>query len=152
MVCPQQTPSPKINFWSKLFSSHFNLLSRNPTKWLNTLKQLVGNSQQIVWVCLTILWGWWLKLKGQSTNKKSCYEGLHFKLIKVWFCLKKCWSISSILKNILIQIFEDKKNIQSLQKYNSLSSTALDYLFYLLHLKPSVLIAKIWLKAPNVSF
>ena len=47
-VCPQQTPSPKINFWSKLFSSHFNLLSRNPTKWSNTLKQLVGNSQRIV--------------------------------------------------------------------------------------------------------
>ena len=33
-------------------------LSTNPTKWSNTLKQFVGNSnsRRIVWVCLTILW------------------------------------------------------------------------------------------------
>ena len=34
-------------------------LSINPTKWSNTLKQLVGNSRRIE--CLTILWGWRLK-------------------------------------------------------------------------------------------
>ena len=28
-------------------------LSANPTKWSNTVKQFVGNNQQIVWVCLT---------------------------------------------------------------------------------------------------
>ena len=33
-------------------------LNANPTKWLNTLKQFVGNSRRIVWVWLTILWGW----------------------------------------------------------------------------------------------
>ena len=38
-----------------------NPLSFNPTKWSNTLKQFVGNSQRIVWVCLTILWGWRVK-------------------------------------------------------------------------------------------
>ena len=38
-----------------------NPLSANPAKRSNTLKQLVGKSQQIVWVCLTILWGWRLK-------------------------------------------------------------------------------------------
>ena len=38
-----------------------NPLSTNSTKWSNTLKQFVGNSQWIVWVCLTILWGWRLK-------------------------------------------------------------------------------------------
>ena len=30
---------------------YFNTLSANPTKWSNTLKQLVGNSRLIVWVC-----------------------------------------------------------------------------------------------------
>ena len=36
-------------------------LSANPTKWSNTLKQSVGISRGIDWVCLTILWGWRLK-------------------------------------------------------------------------------------------
>ena len=35
-----------------------NPFSANPTKWSNTLKQFVGDSGQIVSVCLTILWGW----------------------------------------------------------------------------------------------
>ena len=38
-----------------------NPLRANPTKWTNALTQFVGNSRQIVWVCLTILWGWRLK-------------------------------------------------------------------------------------------
>ena len=29
-------------------SEHFNPLNANPTKWLNTLKQFVGNSRPIV--------------------------------------------------------------------------------------------------------
>ena len=40
---------------------HFNPLSANSTKWSNTLKQFIGNSQRIVWVSLTILQGWHLK-------------------------------------------------------------------------------------------
>ena len=36
------------------------LLSANPTKWSNTLKQFIGNSRRIDWVCLTISWGWHL--------------------------------------------------------------------------------------------
>ena len=36
-------------------------LSASPIKWSNILKQFVGNSRRIVWVCLTILWGWRLK-------------------------------------------------------------------------------------------
>ena len=39
----------------------FNPLCANSTKWSNTLKQFVGCWQRIVWVCLTILWGWRLK-------------------------------------------------------------------------------------------
>ena len=35
-----------------------NSLSANPTKWSNTLKQLVGFCRRIVWVYLTIMWGW----------------------------------------------------------------------------------------------
>ena len=41
--------------------SDVNSLSTNPTKWSNTFKQFIGNSRRIVWVCLTILWGWCLK-------------------------------------------------------------------------------------------
>ena len=47
----------------KLRKSIFNSLGTNTTKWSNTLKQLVGNSRQIVWVFLTILWGWRLRIK-----------------------------------------------------------------------------------------
>ena len=39
----------------------FYPLNANPTNWSNTLKQFVGNSRKIFWVCLTILWGWRLK-------------------------------------------------------------------------------------------
>ena len=39
-----------------------NPLSTNPTKWSNTFKQFVGFYRRIVWLCLTILCGWWLKL------------------------------------------------------------------------------------------
>ena len=38
-----------------------NPLSANPTKWSTTLKQFGGCCRQIVWICLTILWGWFLK-------------------------------------------------------------------------------------------
>ena len=36
-------------------------LSANPTKWSTILKQFVSSSRRIVWVCLTILWGWRVK-------------------------------------------------------------------------------------------
>ena len=32
----------------------FNPLRANPTKWSNTLKQFVGISRHIIWVCLAI--------------------------------------------------------------------------------------------------
>ena len=38
-----------------------NPLRANLTKWSNTLKKLVGCCWRIVWVCLTILWGWRFK-------------------------------------------------------------------------------------------
>ena len=37
------------------FLKVLNLLSANPTKWSNALKQFVGKSRQIVWVRLAIL-------------------------------------------------------------------------------------------------
>ena len=36
-------------------------LSANPTKWSITLKQFVDCCRRMVWVCLTILWGWRIK-------------------------------------------------------------------------------------------
>ena len=46
----------KISFEMKI-----NTLRANPTKWPNTLKQFVGNSRRIVWLCLIIFGGWRLK-------------------------------------------------------------------------------------------
>ena len=45
-----------------LFLSHLPLCTY-PTKWSDTLKQF---SQLIAWVCLTILWGWRLKVYGKT--------------------------------------------------------------------------------------
>ena len=45
----------------KQYHIYINTLSANPTKWSSRLKQFVGKSRRIVWVCLTILWGWRLK-------------------------------------------------------------------------------------------
>ena len=53
-----------------------NLLSVNPTKWLNTLSQLIGNSQRIVWICLTILWGWRLKYIWKLCKHLSWFQQL----------------------------------------------------------------------------
>ena len=33
-------------------------LCTNPTKWSNTLKQFFGYCRRIIWLCLTVLWGW----------------------------------------------------------------------------------------------
>ena len=51
----------KLLWLIESFRFSFIPLSTNPTRWSNTLKQFVGNSQQIVWVYLNILWGWHLK-------------------------------------------------------------------------------------------
>ena len=54
-----------IFFVSKQFYmrqiSSFNRSSSNLPKWSNALKQFVGNNRRIVWVYLTILWGWCFK-------------------------------------------------------------------------------------------
>ena len=53
-----------------LWNIKLNLSSANTTKWPNTLKQFVGNSRRIVWVCLIIFWGLALKgLKYPRSNK-----------------------------------------------------------------------------------
>ena len=42
--------------------SPFNPWSANPTKLWNTLKQFVGIFQRIVWVCLSILYVWHIRV------------------------------------------------------------------------------------------
>ena len=52
-------------FWKWVYN--FYSLSPSPTKWSCTLKQFINsqfiNSRQIIWECLTNLWGW--RLKGE---------------------------------------------------------------------------------------
>ena len=50
-----------------IMSGNINHLSANSTKWLNTLKQFVGCCWRIVWLYLTILWGWRLEDKRKNT-------------------------------------------------------------------------------------
>ena len=54
----------------------FNPLSINPTKWSNTLRQLVGFCRQIIWVYLTILWGW-----NHFVRKSISVHGMEMRLI-----------------------------------------------------------------------
>ena len=49
--------------------------SADPTKWSNTTKQFVGSCRQIVWVCLTILWG--SRLKGYWIISRICLYYLY---------------------------------------------------------------------------
>ena len=66
----------KVN-WETLWSSQsintlpfpsfsFNPLGTNPTKWSNTL-------QSISWVCLTILWGWCLRVNSSLLMQWNSY-------------------------------------------------------------------------------
>ena len=47
-----------LEFFWLIAQMFINLLPANPTKWSYSLKQLVACCRRIVWVCLTILWGW----------------------------------------------------------------------------------------------
>ena len=49
-------------------------------------KQFFGNSTEIVWVCLTILWGWCLRVKNETIRnivQKSCSKNLKLKDVKI---------------------------------------------------------------------
>ena len=59
----------------------FNRLSANTTKWSSTFKQFVSKSRQIVWVCLTILWGWRLRMHWRfSTISKTSNRSVWSKI------------------------------------------------------------------------
>ena len=47
----------KLSFIAQEILFPLNPLSANPAKRSNTLKQVVGNSQRIDWMCLAILGG-----------------------------------------------------------------------------------------------
>ena len=62
---------------------YVNTISANPTKSSNTLKKFVGNSQRIVWMCLTILWGW---LPQRSQFFRAAWQSIWIFLLKVPQC------------------------------------------------------------------
>ena len=59
----------------KWYLTYVISLSANPTKWSKTLKEFVGNSRRIVWVCLTILWDW--RLRGYIGQMTTNFFGKH---------------------------------------------------------------------------
>ena len=64
---------------------NLNPLRANLTKWSNTLKQFVGKSRRIVWVCLTILWRW-QAIKGLTSYLRDHFQiqiQIHFQ----WFLI-----------------------------------------------------------------
>ena len=46
---------------SAIWKRSLDTLRAKPTKWSNTLEQFVGFCRRIIYVCLTILYGWHLK-------------------------------------------------------------------------------------------
>ena len=56
-----QKNCPTYRNFAGIIQPTTNPLSTNPTKWLNTLKQLVDSTKNYLSVCLTILWSWCLK-------------------------------------------------------------------------------------------
>ena len=80
------------DLWWKIHAISFNNpLSTNPTKWSNKLKQFVSNSRRVVWVCLTILWGWGLK-----EFEKSCFQTLTQTTVVIFSHRVKDWSSSQL--------------------------------------------------------
>ena len=73
-------------FWKLL-----NPLCTNPAKWSKALKQFVSKSPQIVGVCLTILSGWFLRVKTLTWEKnvrKRYYFYPGITIMKLWLTLK----------------------------------------------------------------
>ena len=97
-------------------SSNVNLLSVNFTKWSNKLKELVGKSRQIVWVCLTILWGWQLKGLGMLWLTQSLKKIFHPCACRA----RSRWmdkSRTPILKNIRESLLLYRIKSYSCEKY-----------------------------------
>ena len=59
--CKTMIPAYIAIYFPFTINFPINSLSVNLTKWSNTLKDFVGKSRRIAWVCLTIVWGWRLK-------------------------------------------------------------------------------------------
>ena len=81
-----------------------NPLSTNLRKRSNTLKQFVGCCRPIVWMCLTILWGWQFGLIFSSFSSAQCFKlksrvSYHFQLLKILMEPSTCLRVT--LKKIL---------------------------------------------------
>ena len=83
---------------------HHNSLISNPTKWSNTLKQFVGNSRRIIWVCLAILWGW--HLKGLDVSRRSEYNS--------WCFITNCCMRNLVFGSLFVQAVY--KNFKAITK------------------------------------
>ena len=68
-----------------------NPLIVNPIKWSNILKQFAGCCRRTVWVCLTILWSWYLKWSWRQVLEKCEREYGYLILSKAiqWLLLIK---------------------------------------------------------------
>ena len=89
-----------------------NPLSGNLTKWSDTLKQFVGFCRRIVWVCLTILWGCYLK-GIQSIGWTQCY------VIFQHFCLNTVVILNyQILIKMVQFLITETKESDMLKKSN----------------------------------
>ena len=64
-------PWKRIGIKKDIVTKWINPLSDKRTKWSNILKQFVGNSRRIVWVCLTILWGWAERVNKTNSREKK---------------------------------------------------------------------------------
>ena len=94
-----------------------NLFSENPTKWSKTLKQFVGYCRRIVWVFLTILWGFLLKgliflcsYRLQLLLKKCLIFLLVFIVLSTIICITLIWCIISKPQDVVKMLWNFGKS------------------------------------------
>ena len=82
-LCLTLIETLSISWHLSFLRCNFNPLGANPTKWSNTLRQFVGCCRRIVWVCLTILWGWRSKDYYKNMSKLLTYFQINIRYL--WY-------------------------------------------------------------------
>ena len=135
-------------FFVNSFLSIPNPLSANPTIWSNILKEFLGFCRRDIWVCLTILWGWrlrihWRLLAILKTRNKSVWSNV-FWYVKVdifWKFIQYTilWDKAQMLKKFPLDKMNGTKNalffLSRALTHNSFTVT-LRFLYELKHKVP----------------
>ena len=95
----------------------------------HSIKQFVGCYQQIVWVCLTILWSWCLKGKPLITQPISCHWSLLYPLKtskNLWYSVFRAYRKRLLTWNGLIvdEFTKERMFVSGCKSYSQKIETA----------------------------